>query len=437
MKIITINSVGGFLKKLENVLDTNKTYFYRGEDLDYSNSKLTATLYRGKPDSQNDKKNFEYNMWKTFLNASLMFYKNLPNLNEVDKKNFMALCQHHGIPTPLLDLSTSPLVALYFAAQKSKLTIKQNKQDRQDGRVFVFPKDNFIPLNNKILSHSYLIKCFKDDNYFPLYFTKLQSIIDITQPIKEFIINANKCQKDYYRKLVNTSISELLSYKRNYKLNSYTLMYLKELKLYNNCFKLWKYIDNIDKGIFSPRLSLLASSYVNFLRLFGIRRISEMYRETKDGRKIPIIQFYDVKNKEILKNSSIPVYYTLLPFLIYLGNHCLSLPTPFVPSKLNFYTSCTFNWGRVKAQKSKFIIQMPFKPNKKDYNHSMKNKDIPDDSVDMSKASIVYTPQPKYVFSINNKEKILKELDLLGINKMSLFMDKDSIANYIKNKYYI
>lgn len=42
---------------------------------------------------------------------------------------------------------------------------------------------------------------------------------------------------------------------------------------------------------------------------------------------------------------------------------------------------------------------------------------------------------PEKVIVINNKEKILKELDTIGINKKSVFGDFDSIAQYIINKY--
>ena len=42
---------------------------------------------------------------------------------------------------------------------------------------------------------------------------------------------------------------------------------------------------------------------------------------------------------------------------------------------------------------------------------------------------------PEHVIVIENKEKILKELDFLGINDKFIYGDYDSIARYIKQKY--
>jgi hypothetical protein len=42
---------------------------------------------------------------------------------------------------------------------------------------------------------------------------------------------------------------------------------------------------------------------------------------------------------------------------------------------------------------------------------------------------------PDTVIVIENKEKILKELDFIGINQKFIYSDFDNIANYIKNKY--
>lgn len=50
-------------------------------------------------------------------------------------------------------------------------------------------------------------------------------------------------------------------------------------------------------------------------------------------------------------------------------------------------------------------------------------------------ANIMQTINHSLKMQVNNTQKILKSLDLIGINNKSIFTDFESIAIYIKNKY--
>lgn len=106
MKEVKIASISEYLKAVEGLPEN--LWYFRG----VSNSKYALVPKIARPTSR---KSYDERLEKYLLEEFQRTSRPHLSFHPQTELEWMALAQHHGLPTRLLDWTTNPLVALYFA----------------------------------------------------------------------------------------------------------------------------------------------------------------------------------------------------------------------------------------------------------------------------------------------------------------------------------
>ena len=158
-----IRDLTDLLDKLGKIQETQELVWYRGQ----KNRKdtLVPSVFRKDPIKQTTY--VEQVMMHEFMKRAGQIIKDVPDSKEYAK--WLPIMQHYGLPTRLLDWTTAPLVALYFATLPSVSSeADESKQKVEtDGALWCINpnklnegilKGSFVPPIN-YESTKYLTKC--------------------------------------------------------------------------------------------------------------------------------------------------------------------------------------------------------------------------------------------------------------------------------------
>ena len=383
-----INSIQEFITEIEK-LEGN--YYFRGEPSTKYNE-IIASAFREYPVPFSSKRK-QIN----YKEALKDFYSEIGHqLSGIERENFLYYAQHHGVPTPLIDITINPLTALYFACS--------SKYSEKTCRVYAFDKENFINMSNSKNKEEMTLENFFIDNEFTS--KTLLKISELTISAKQRLFF--KCLENLKNLFSKDSSSPESSETRKTIVNKVQTL-IRELeqegtvefsndnhvKEFLNYFEIKTCRENDNDGI---RISL------NFPGTFEQLKIHYEGSYFKDKLAIAILCLIHIQKNLMVNDFINPTItdYQVGPKVIF--------PLVVIHPSVKF--------DRIKSQEGSFIYQVPF--------HVI-NSDVPN-YVGFTKV------ESDIEFTINNKEQIYKSLEKLGINQKTIFPDHDNVATYLKLK---
>ena len=375
VKKTEINNLAEYIQLISDQKGRYK--YFRGESNRYKT--LNGSAFRQYGGGESKTKEYPFlEMMKEFKRAVWN------NIDSNTKNTFLAFCQHYGIPSNLVDISSSPLTALYFACKEGKVKLEDEEiyMDDKHGYVYEFSADHMIPITE-------LIDKLDGDNF----------LIEISLDKLDFISDFTRVLYEYERKNLKGFLNLFDQLLNDYKANTK----LKNIAEANES-------DESSANI----VGLVIPEINNYYAMSKDENWADLLAEDETMTKISKMRpFCDAAYCNTL------YYLTLLrKYIKFILNH--KEYVTYINGIPLFVYDPILSFTRAINQKSVFIYQAFLSYDDEVYNHHV----LPLQSL-----------LPDEVIVINDKESILSELDYLGINEEFIYNDFDTIAKSIKLKY--
>ena len=382
-KIIQINSLNDYIRNIELLHLDN--FISRGESK--QNDRIIASAFRDK-----NPINFQGMIQEYFNTIG-------NNLTDMQRENFIAFSQHHGIPTNLIDFSHSPLISLFFACHGAH-------NINEEGYVYFVDKKRIISINEIMNENIYTKNILLDLTNFEQYLLPIliglykfehENIDEIEKLIIFYaeMLRKNETLKSKYQKF----FVMINSFKES--LEKQTLQYEALDKFSESLLEEIIQANEIDAGETSDFIFYKEDKEL-YWKLISEARFYTQYRYFDDILLLLVIlksvfgELCDFSlHSYIDVDMTFPFYFTYTP-----------------PNIIK----------RIENQSSLFIYQLYYDSSLRDF------------YIDPIEKRIIQNIVPDYKFIINNKKDVLKDLDLLGINLKYIYNDYDSIAKHIRSK---
>ena len=374
--ILKVKTLSEYITLIQNY--DSRVCVFRGENAKYEKRQASAFRASGR-----------------FMQSINEYYSAIGHrLAEVERQNFLAFSQHHGLPTNLLDVTANPLYALFFACHEAK----------EKGYVYIFSNWFMVDITE-------IIETFPRQSIFDLFLSGNPAVIGM--------LHEKICELFENKRSVLQFIGTAFTLPGNeFVTDLFCGAYCDARDLYTAKNK--NAIDDISFEDLRKRVCGDGIVRSNELLQTGHSKTVDVERERFD-KLLDVILADDIMTVVSFERIDDLMYY--LVFMLYcfrvmrrLGAEAVSSDFTELFPMMIYKPKITFE--RARLQQGHFI----YTP------YIAASGVFTDLEIEMKNIF------PSVVFEVENPLQILLELENVGINVGTIFGDYDSIAKHIKEK---